>query len=359
MARWIAFLVGVDDYEYFDKLGGAKNDAESLWKILIDSKIGLFDGSASRLVLSPTKNKLEQELASFFDAIKANDILLLYFAGHGVALQNKLYLATTDTRFMNINKNYLNPATAIPFSVIEDLLRYSLSGSVMTIIDACQSAALGEDIESLRAALGSAGVHVHRSLGHGYQYLSACRPHQFAQETTVGSTHHGQLTSAVISALRSRSKIPSTDEFVSFTAVCRFVQDKMSNLENQQPVQFNSDLVSPIIMARNINYKPPKNWLNPFDKYKVDILKRFQDAGEGLHHAIEILEPGQWSVWRKLKHWGVIESPKSGYGRITEQGRQFLRGEIELPKTLEIKNNKVVTKSNEIITIKTFFPKGL
>jgi hypothetical protein len=354
MARWIAFLVGVDEYAYFDKLSGAKNDAESLWEALIDPKIGLFDDGYSRIELNPTKNKLEQELASFFDGLKANDILLLYFAGHGVALQNRLYLATTDTRLMNNNKDYLNPATATPFSVIEDLLRYSPSGSVMTIIDACQSAALGEDIESLRAALGSAGVHVHRSLGHGYQYLSACRPHQFASETTVGSTYHGQLTAAVISALRSGANAPSTDEFVSFTAVCRFVQDQMSNLKDQQPVQFNSDLVSPIPIALNVNYKPPKNWQVSFSRDFVDILKSFKDAGEGFHQAREILDTVQWTVWRKLEHWGVIESPRKGYGRITERGLQFLRGEINLPKTLEIKDNKVVNQSNETVNSRTY-----
>jgi hypothetical protein len=30
MARWIAFLVGVDEYNFLEKLKGAKNDAESL-----------------------------------------------------------------------------------------------------------------------------------------------------------------------------------------------------------------------------------------------------------------------------------------------------------------------------------------
>ncbi|MCI0613907.1 caspase family protein [bacterium] len=356
MARWIAFLVGVDEYKFLEKLKGAKNDAESLWKVLIDPKIGLFDKDASRLVLNPTKYELEQALALFFDGLRANDVLLLYFAGHGAALQNKLYLATTDTRLMK--SDYINPATATPFGVVEDLLRYSPSKSVMTVIDACQSATLGEDIAGLRNALGTS-VHVSRSLGQGYQYLSACRPHQLAQETTLGNAHHGQLTAAVIEAVRSGANVPRTEEFITFTAISRFVQDQMSNLENQQPVQFNSDLVSPITMARNINFKPPKNWLNTFDKYKVDILQRFQDVGEGLHHAINILEPGQWSVWRKLKHWGVIESPKNGYGRITERGRQFLRGEIDLPKTLGIKNDKVVTTSSETINIKTFFPEGL
>ncbi|MCI0617608.1 caspase family protein [bacterium] len=352
MARWVAFIVGVDEYEYFDKLTGARNDAESLLEALTDSEIGLFDRGTSRIVLNPSKHSLEQELASFFDGLNTEDTLLLYFAGHGAALQNRLYLATKDTRLMN--NGHLNTATATPFSMIEDLLRYSPPGSVMTIIDACQSAALGEDIEGLRTALGRASINIHRSLGNGYQYLSACRPHQFAQEATVGNTSHGQLTTAVINALHSGANASATDEFLSFTTVCRFVQDKMSDLADQQPVQFNSDLVSPIRIALNINYKPPKNWPLSFSKDFADILKSFKDAGDGVHRAREILDTVQWTVWRKLAHWAVIESPKPGYGCITERGLRFLRGEIDLPKTLEIKDNNVVNHSIETVNIKIF-----
>jgi hypothetical protein len=352
MARWIALLVGVDKYKDLGELKGAVNDAESLWESLIDPPIGLFDKDASRKILNPTKSQLDQELATFFDEVKAGDILLVYVAGHGAALQNKLYLATTDTRLMNTA--YFNPATAIPFGVIEDLLRYSPATSVMTVIDACESAVLAEEITGLRSALRSAGANVFRSLGQGYQYLSACRPHQSAQETTVDNTNHGQLTAAVVHALHSGSNVPASEEFLTFTALCRFVQDFMAGLDDQQPVQFNSDLASPIRIARNINYRPPQSWQVSFTNDFVDILKRFELAGEGLHRAREILETVQWTVWRKLEHWKVIESPRQGYGKITELGIEFLAGRVELPKTLEIRDNRVVTESTEIVGINDF-----
>ncbi len=352
MARWIALLVGVDEYKHLAKLKGAVNDAEKLFECLIDPHIGLFDKNISRNILNPTKAQLDQELSTFFDEIRTDDILLIYFAGHGAALQNKLYLATIDTRLMNTG--HLNPATAVPFGVFEDLLRYSPATSVMTVIDACESAILGEEIIGLRRALGGAGANVLRSLGQGYQYLSACRPHQSAQETMVDDINHGQLTSAIIHALRSGSSVPASEEFVTFTAVCRFVQDFMVGVDDQQPVQFNSDLVSPIRIARNINYRPRQSWQVSFTSDFFDILQRFERAGDGLHRAREILETVQWTVWRKLEHWKVIESPRKGYGRITRIGREFFDGRVELPKTLEIRNNQVLTKSTETVNIRDF-----
>lgn len=352
MSRWVAFLVGVDDYEHLGKLNGAKNDAITLWENLTDTQIGLFDKDSSRQLVNPTKNHLEQQLALFFEELKSDDVLLIYFAGHAIALQNRLYLTTVDSRFLRATD--LNPATAIPFSIVEDLLRLSPPTSVMAIIDACQSATLGEEITNLRNALGKAGTNVIRSLGQGYQYLSAARPHQAAKEISVGRTEHGLLTAAIINALRSGANTPSNEEYLTFTAVCRFVQDQMSMVSDQQPVQFNSDLVSLIRIARNINYTPPQNWHLKFNNEFIDILRKFEAAGPGFHRARKILETVPWTVWKKLEHWKLLESPRKGYGCITDSGVRFLRGELDIPKTLYIKDNRVVGQSDESVNIKDF-----
>lgn len=85
----------------------------------------------------------------------------------------------------------------------------------------------------------------------------------------------------------------------------------------------------------------------------VDILSKFYSAGSRKSHkAREILNVTQYTVWKKLTHWGVIESPKKGVGKITERGIKFLEGEIDLPETLYILKNEVKYQSRNMVTTK-------
>lgn len=60
----------------------------------------------------------------------------------------------------------------------------------------------------------------------------------------------------------------------------------------------------------------------------------------------------QYTVWKKLMHWGVIESPKNGIGKVTEIGKKFLEGHIDLPETLYILDNQVKYQSRNRIKVK-------
>lgn len=61
-----------------------------------------------------------------------------------------------------------------------------------------------------------------------------------------------------------------------------------------------------------------------------------------------------------MKHWGIIEprgaapgeQQKTGYWRITEKGKQFLRQEITIPRSVNLFNNKRYGFSEEHTTIK-------
>ncbi len=84
----------------------------------------------------------------------------------------------------------------------------------------------------------------------------------------------------------------------------------------------------------------------------IDILSKFCSAGpKQPHKARDILSVTQYTVWKKLMHWGVIESPKKGVGKITERGINFLQGNIDLPETLYILNNEVKYQSHSRIRI--------
>lgn len=97
-------------------------------------------------------------------------------------------------------------------------------------------------------------------------------------------------------------------------------------------------------------------WPLDFSKDFADILECFAAAGEGAHRARDILNITQYTVWKKLMHWGVMESPKKGYGSISPRGHQFLKGKMDLPVRLYIRKNKIVNKSRETVSIKDYNP---
>jgi hypothetical protein len=85
------------------------------------------------------------------------------------------------------------------------------------------------------------------------------------------------------------------------------------------------------------------------DEFK-DILHKFAKAGNGLHQPKNLnFTFSQRTVWRKLRHWGLIDSPQKGYGQITQRGLEFLEGQLLIPRELQIEDDTVVNKSKELI----------
>ena len=103
---------------------------------------------------------MEISIDWLFDDRKKHDLLLFYFAGHGVLDErDHLYLTATDT-FMK-DDGRLSQPSAIDSS---DLLKYinnSRAERKVIILDACYSGAIAQDL----IGRGTAGVKLKESLG--------------------------------------------------------------------------------------------------------------------------------------------------------------------------------------------------
>ena len=55
----------------------------------------------------------------------------------------------------------------------------------------------------------------------------------------------------------------------------------------------------------------------------------------------------------KVPYWGIVEADDfgSGYYRITDKGREFIAGRIEIPKWIKTFDNNIVEKSKEMVSI--------
>ena len=98
MAKRLALLIGTGSYDD-DRIGNLSSptkDIEQLSGVLRDPNIGGFD--AVEALLDQTDAVVRRAIGQFFKDRRGSDLLLLYFAGHGMLDEyGLLYLVAKDT----------------------------------------------------------------------------------------------------------------------------------------------------------------------------------------------------------------------------------------------------------------------
>ncbi|CAF4568027.1 unnamed protein product, partial [Rotaria socialis] len=89
--RRLALVIGIGDYENVRKLQNPQNDAKALSSLLQRIRFTSADQH-----LDQTRNQLQHVLVDFEDSIQCNDIVLFYFAGHGIQWEDQNYLLPKD-----------------------------------------------------------------------------------------------------------------------------------------------------------------------------------------------------------------------------------------------------------------------
>jgi Caspase domain len=96
----VALLIGVSEYEPgLNPLPGAVRDVEAIREVLLHAEIGGFASQDVILLKNPERQDMEEAIESLFSGRMKDDLVLLYFSGHGIKDDtNRLYLTTRTTR---------------------------------------------------------------------------------------------------------------------------------------------------------------------------------------------------------------------------------------------------------------------
>lgn len=86
-----ALLISVSDYEHWQQLPNARNDTALLEKSLKKS------GFSISRVHNPTEEKIKSSMDSFMATLAADDLAMIYFAGHGMQTSGTNLLITRKT----------------------------------------------------------------------------------------------------------------------------------------------------------------------------------------------------------------------------------------------------------------------
>jgi len=172
----IALLIGVSEYEPgLDGLPSAVNDVTAMQQVLTNPEIGEFAADAVTVLQNPSRQAMEDAIYTLFANRAKDDLVLLYFSGHGVVDDGgEFYFAS---RFSRKEQGRLVPTTAVAARSVRDWLEQSRSQYKVIILDSCFSGAFAKGVK----AKDSGSVNPEQFLGgKGTAILTASNSTQYA-----------------------------------------------------------------------------------------------------------------------------------------------------------------------------------
>jgi hypothetical protein len=305
-----ALLIGNNEFQEnsgIAKLRCPPQDVQGLAAVLADSERGQFQ------VMPPLINKTRQEIeVGLFNILKKatkNDVVLIYFSGHGIptAVKRLLYLSAKDTQVDALQ------VTAIAVSKIKDLIEDSNCNRIILILDCCFSGAIIDKTFLLKGALSN---QVNQTLAEltknedsGLHIMTASTANQTAVEKE--GELYSVFTKHLITGIATGDADKHTQGVIKFNELFAYVKEQVKTESTQTPQVFN--LGGDLIIAHS--GKSPRN--DRFSKIRTLLL-------DLLHH-------GQLDDKVYLEAINILKSPIEQLSEL-EKNRDSLLTELYAQK---------------------------
>ncbi len=155
----VALLIGVSEHEPgLTPLPATIKDVDAMQQVLQNPEIGGFDRVTQ--LINPQRQAMEEAIETLFDGRQKDDLVLLFFSGHGIKDESgKLYFATRNTR-KNLQGKFIE-TTTVAASSVHKFMTNSRSKHQVVILDCCFSGAFVEGM----AAKDNGCVDIKNQLG--------------------------------------------------------------------------------------------------------------------------------------------------------------------------------------------------
>jgi multiple sugar transport system substrate-binding protein len=232
--------------EYIDpglaELSAPGKDAEDFARVLKDPNLCAFDDV--KVLLNQLSSSVIEVIDEFFDLKKPDDLLVLYFSGHGVRDEfGSLYLA-----FRNTIRSRLR-STAIKDDYIRGAMDQSRSKRQVVVLDCCNSGAFPQGTKAETG--GSMGL-LRAFQGYGRFVLTASDATQFAWEgdKVIGETDNSLFTHFLVKGLEGEADRDS-DGTITVDELYDYTYDQISKLTvKQTPTKSASKVEGEIVLRR-------------------------------------------------------------------------------------------------------------
>lgn len=242
----LALIVAVSEYQDagLRQLVAPAQDAEALARVLGDPAIG---GFAVKTLLNQPSHQINREIEAFFANRAKEDLLLLYFSGHGVKdEEGRLYFATTDT-----DRKFLR-TTAVAATLINDVMHYCRSRRQVLILDCCYSGAFARGMTHRADEAVGAGEYFREGRGQFVLTASDALQYAFEGDDVSGEGVRSVFTHTLVRGLETGEAdldgdgAISCDELYDYLHGC--VTDRMPQ---QKPRKWAFAVEGEITIARN------------------------------------------------------------------------------------------------------------
>jgi len=219
--KYRALLIGNSTYpadeHNLQTLKGPVKDIAVLNRALVDRDTGLFADVDVTLLPEVTSARAIRALGRFFGNADRNDVLLVYFSGHGKLDQiGRLHLCMQDTDSTDLL------STAVSSTRINEFADASRAGNVVIVLDCCYAGAFrGAD-------LGDAVA------GPGRYVLTSCRGTQLANDATV-ENGTSFFTQHLVDGLLQAAVDQDDDGYVGFSDLYAYVDRRLRDAGKQIP----------------------------------------------------------------------------------------------------------------------------
>ncbi len=242
-----ALIVAVSEYQDagLRRLVAPPQDAEALARVLGDMTIG---GFAVKTLLNQPSHQVNREIEAFFASGAKDDLLLLYFSGHGLKDETgRLYFATTDT-----DRRFLR-STAVSAALLHDLMNDCNSRRQVLLLDCCYSGAFARG-KTHHKASQAVDIGEYFGQGRGQFVLTASDAMQYAFEgdTVSGEGLRSVFTDTLVQGLETGEADLDGDGAVSCDELYRYLCERIADrMPQQKPRKWAFAAEGDIIIARN------------------------------------------------------------------------------------------------------------
>ncbi|MGF1938110.1 MAG: caspase family protein [Nostoc sp. ChiQUE02] len=311
----VALLIGISEYEPgLNPLPGSVKDVDAMQRVLAHPEMGDFAEADITLLKNPQRQEMEDAIYRLFSDRKKDDLLLLYFSGHGIKDESgKLYLATRSTR--KDSSSRLVKPSAVATAFLHESINESRSQRQVVILDCCFSGAIAQGMTvkddgavNLQEQLGGKGRAILTS--------SSTTEYSFGQgaETSI-------YTRYLIEGIEKGAADQDEDGWISVDELHEYASAKVrETAPAMTPKFYPTEEGYKIFLA-----KSPKD--DPKLKYRKEAESR---AGQGKFSifARKILD-------RKRIEWGLsIEEATAIENEVLQPYREYERNLREYEQAL-------------------------
>lgn len=247
-----ALLIGNSDYSnsMFNKLKSPGSDVRGLCAVLEHKDIGAFD--KVEVLHESTEVEIRRKIDVFFSRRSPDDLLLLYFSGHGVKdPYGRFYLTAVDT-----DPEYLR-STGISASFIHDVTEGSRARQKIMLIDACFGGAIVKGLTIRSNTRVTREQIVGEKSGLAILTATDAMTYSFEDANVIGDSRPSKFTDLVISGLRTGRADVGDDGIITINDLCDYIKINVpQSLPLQQPDKWLLRDAGDIVIANNPVPKP-------------------------------------------------------------------------------------------------------